>query len=277
MRGARRKRLRASRSRPLSFASIGAVLAIVTSACTSTGTGDRWSLHFDTQVWGGALEQQVTQPDRVYLEGALLVSVPIAFAIDGDAHRGETNSVHKNVQLLADIGPPLLGATALGVGAFSWIGGDQGRRFEIAAESLLATEVTSEILKTATQRDRPDGNGTDSFPSGHTAFSFAAATLVVQDLDEVVDPGWRWLNYLAYAPAVAVGVERIAQNRHWVSDVVAGAFLGVFLTNLIHDAHTSEHAEPGRPLIFEKPSKLSWRVHTGSWEGRPEIGLELAF
>lgn len=58
-----------------------------------------------------------------------------------------------------------------------------------------------------------------SFPSGHAALAFATAEALA-----ILLPRWRgWF----YAGAALVGMERIAENAHYLSDVVAGAFWGV--------------------------------------------------
>lgn len=58
-----------------------------------------------------------------------------------------------------------------------------------------------------------------SFPSGHTALAFATGEALA-----ILLPRWRgWF----YAGAALVGIERISENAHYLSDVVAGAFLGV--------------------------------------------------
>ena len=59
----------------------------------------------------------------------------------------------------------------------------------------------------------------DSFPSGTAAVSFAIATVLW-----IVSPRWRILGLL-FAAVLSVSV--VVGNYHWVSDVIAGAFLGV--------------------------------------------------
>lgn len=70
---------------------------------------------------------------------------------------------------------------------------------------------------------RPDGSSKNSFPSGHTATAFAAATMLHHEY------GGRsvWYSVGGYAAAVATGISRVLNNRHWISDVVAGAGIGI--------------------------------------------------
>jgi membrane-associated phospholipid phosphatase len=68
----------------------------------------------------------------------------------------------------------------------------------------------------------------NAFPSGHTAQAFSAATLFNDNFAE----GRPWLQVLSYGSASAVGVLRILNNRHWASDVVAGAGFGILSAKL---------------------------------------------
>lgn len=77
-----------------------------------------------------------------------------------------------------------------------------------------------EGLKYAIDKDRPDDSGDDSFPSGHTADSFAAATFIQQRY------GWKW-GIPAYIGATFVGYTRVDSDKHYVEDVLAGAAIGI--------------------------------------------------
>ncbi len=81
------------------------------------------------------------------------------------------------------------------------------------------TEMLVEPIKFATHRQRPDGSNYQSFPSGHAAVTFAAATVIERHL------GWK-RSLLGYAIASYVAASRLHDNRHYVSDVVFGAAVG---------------------------------------------------
>jgi len=92
-------------------------------------------------------------------------------------------------------------------------------------EATLLSEAFSEGIKVAVRRQRPvqvDGNQsrTYSFPSGHATLSFAAATVLQQHL------GYK-AALPTYAVATYVAMSRLHDNRHYASDVVFGAALGV--------------------------------------------------
>lgn len=82
--------------------------------------------------------------------------------------------------------------------------------------------------KYSVRRLRPDGTSRNSFPSGHTATSFMVATMFHKEY------GWRspWLSFGAYTLATVTGISRIINDRHWASDVAAGAVFGIVSTQL---------------------------------------------
>ncbi len=77
-------------------------------------------------------------------------------------------------------------------------------------------------LKYTVQRPRPQGKH-NSFPSGHTATAFMSATLLHKEY------GWRspWFSIGAYTVAATTAVSRILNNRHWMTDLVGGAAIGI--------------------------------------------------
>lgn len=83
---------------------------------------------------------------------------------------------------------------------------------------------------------RPDHSTRNSFPSGHTATAFAAATMLHKEYGEASP----WYSIAGYGAATITGISRILNNRHWISDVIAGAGIGIismelgyYLTGLI--------------------------------------------
>lgn len=97
------------------------------------------------------------------------------------------------------------------------------------ALSQIGTCFVVQSFKRIIDFPRPYG-GSYSFPSGHTSQAFVGATA---QYNEFIDfkP---WFAYLGYAFAATVGVLRVTNNRHWSSDVLAGAGIGMLITNLIY-------------------------------------------
>jgi membrane-associated phospholipid phosphatase len=86
-------------------------------------------------------------------------------------------------------------------------------------QAQLLAEVLVEPLKFATGRLRPDGSNHQSFPSGHSAVTFATATVIERHL------GWR-KSLLGYTIASYVAASRLHDNKHYLSDVIFGAAVG---------------------------------------------------
>ncbi len=97
---------------------------------------------------------------------------------------------------------------------------------------FMANAVTSIIthtLKRTTQKNRPNG-AEYSFPSGHTSFAFTNASVLYKEFEGSSS----LLAYSGYAFATTTGVFRVLNNKHWVSDVLVGAGLGMLVTELIY-------------------------------------------
>jgi membrane-associated phospholipid phosphatase len=98
----------------------------------------------------------------------------------------------------------------------------------ILSEAIMGGTVHT--LKNITKRERPNGSGFNSFPSGHTANAFASAEFLRQEYKDVSP----WYGYAGYTVATATGVLRMYNNRHWLSDVVAGAGFGILSTKVAY-------------------------------------------
>jgi membrane-associated phospholipid phosphatase len=118
----------------------------------------------------------------------------------------------------------------------------------LATQAYITGAAIETVLKYLTSRQRPsyydavtglnshvfhgpfyhflkkDNSSFESFPSGHTTVAFAAATVFAMEYRNI----W-YVPIIAYSAATSIGISRIVQNQHWVSDVLVGAALG-FLT-----------------------------------------------
>lgn len=97
----------------------------------------------------------------------------------------------------------------------------------IVLGTSMAFVLTSVVaLKKITKEERPDGSNNASFPSGHTALAFAGAEFLYQEYkDESI-----WYGVGGFAVATATGAFRIYNNKHWLTDVAAGAGFGILST-----------------------------------------------
>jgi membrane-associated phospholipid phosphatase len=100
----------------------------------------------------------------------------------------------------------------------------------ILGMSAVTMVAVTKGAKMAFKESRPDGNGKDAFPSGHTAISFMCAEFLWQEY-RASKP---WIGYTGYALAAGVAYLRVHNNRHWVSDVVAGAAVGMLSTKFAY-------------------------------------------
>lgn len=89
---------------------------------------------------------------------------------------------------------------------------------------LAATQSMKHIISTR----RPDNSDDHSFPSGHTATAFVTATILHREYGHIHP----LVSIGGYATAAATGIMRIRKNRHWASDVAAGAGIGILATEL---------------------------------------------
>lgn len=102
---------------------------------------------------------------------------------------------------------------------------------ELAVKAALSYALTAGVtytLKHTVSERRPDGTDHRSFPSGHTAFAFSGATVLHKEYGRDCP----WVSVAGYTVAAATAVDRIARNRHYWGDVVAGAAIGMASTHL---------------------------------------------
>ena len=103
-------------------------------------------------------------------------------------------------------------------------------RTMIYAISTIISTSTVQALKTITKVERPDGSGSNSFPSGHTTTAFAAAEFLRTEY-KGVSP---FYGIAGYITATATGILRLYNNKHWVNDIVTGAGFGILSTKLAY-------------------------------------------
>ncbi len=93
----------------------------------------------------------------------------------------------------------------------------------ILTTSYILMGLTVNAFKKTASVERPDGSSLNSFPSGHTATAFMGAELLFQEYKDVSV----WYGISGYAVATGTGLFRMYNNRHWLTDVLAGAGIGI--------------------------------------------------
>lgn len=170
------------------------------------------------------------------------VGVPLfvaGIAIKGDKanFRQDYNNTHANTRLLTNFKTSIDDYTQffgpmMTVGLK--IGGVEGRSdwSRLLASSALSYGIMAGFvngIKYTAKEMRPDGSSANSWPSGHTATSFVGATILHKEYGLTRSP---WYSVAGYGVATATGIMRILNNRHWVSDVMSGAGIGIMSTEL---------------------------------------------
>lgn len=128
----------------------------------------------------------------------------------------------------------------------------------LSGEAILDTLIVAEVFKLATQRQRPlDGEGKGSFfgggasfPSGHSAESWALASVVAHEYNgHIIYP------IAAYGLASLVSFSRLSGQRHYASDVFAGSAMGWFIGRYVFKTHVdhSIHRRPESKLSQLRP------------------------
>jgi len=123
-------------------------------------------------------------------------------------------------------------------------------------------------IKHTAKEMRPDGTSANSWPSGHTATAFVGATLLHKEYGLTRSP---WYSVAGYGVATATGVMRVLNNRHWISDVLSGAGLGILSGELgyaicdllFKGKGLLRNDIPGMANVIEHPSFFSISMGIG--------------
>ena len=142
---------------------------------------------------------------------------------------------------------------------------------------IMAAFVNS--IKYTSKEMRPDGSTANSWPSGHTATAFVGATLLHKEYGLTRSP---WYSVAGYGVATATGIMRVLNNRHWVSDVLSGAGIGILsgeiayaLSDVIFKERglLRENLDSGQSIIYN-PSFFSISMGVGLGSKNLEFDLE---
>lgn len=202
--------------------------------------GDMYAQGMDFDFFKSKTNPDV-KPYR-FMDDMTFVGLPMfvaGMAIKGDKAMFRVNNKDgkKNTQLLTDFktsvddytqyfGPLMTVGMKLGgyEGRSDW-----PRLLASAAMSYGIMAAFVNGIKYTAKEMRPDGSTANSWPSGHTATSFVGATILHKEYGLTRSP---WFSVAGYGVATATGVMRVLNNRHWVSDVMSGAGIGILSTEL---------------------------------------------
>ena len=162
--------------------------------------------------------------------------------------------------------PVLIFGVSGGILAAGVISGrpDLERRGGRVLASVVAAGLTTGALKEITGRFRPDNTtdpyvfhpftNHDAFPSGHATMAFALATSLSAEIHRP------WATALLYTGATGTAWSRLNDQKHWLSDVLAGATVGITAANVIEGRWRIFGLGPPRFLIDPHHARLEWRA-----------------
>ena len=176
------------------------------------------------------------------MDDLTFVGVPLfvaGIAIKGDKanFRQDYKNTHSNTRLITNFKTGIDDYTQF-FGPVATVGlklaGVEGRSDwpRLMASALMSYGIMAGFvngIKYTASEMRPDGSTANSWPSGHTATSFVGATVLHKEYGLTRSP---WYSVAGYGVATATGVMRILNNRHWISDVLSGAGIGIMSTEL---------------------------------------------
>ncbi|KOS08392.1 PA-phosphatase [Flavobacterium akiainvivens] len=162
---------------------------------------------------------------------------------------------------------PVLSVYALNLAGIKGKNNFRDRTVIMLTANLLAVGTTM-ALKKACAIERPDGSTNNSFPSGHTSIAFAGAEFLWQEYKDVSP----WYGVAGYVVAAGTGLCRIYNDRHWLTDVAAGAGIGILSTKVAYWIYPWMQ----RQLFGEKESKSTTSVMALPFYNGEQGGLSLA-
>jgi hypothetical protein len=205
--------------------------------------------------------------------GGIAAGIGTVAAFDEDIERGIRGARNDTTTRIFDNVQPLGNEYAIGVVGTFYIAGEifkDPRAKTTALDSISASAIASGLItnsfKYVIGRGRPtDGRGAynfrpfsgqDSFSSGHTTEAFALASVISEHYQSL------WVQVTCYSLASTVGYARLNNNRHWPSDVLAGAAIGTFVGKTVvhfNEKHRQLSIQPiVGPDIHGAQMSLEW-------------------
>jgi membrane-associated phospholipid phosphatase len=235
---------------------------------------------------------QVTAPFRFktkqwLITGAAVGITSALFLIDNDINewarvqKQKHNWVNISSPVITQFGASWANYSVVGIGLLSAaFKNKKGVETSLlATQAMITSGVWVHLIKILTGRERPEkdnivdnpdsdnwygpfalydhdlalkkpGSSFDSFPSGHTAYAFSIATVFASQYRDM-----KAIPILCYSIASLVGISRLTENRHWSSDVFAGAFFGFVCGKQVVAHYDKLHQNPDYSLKSKSKNK----------------------
>ena len=202
-----------------------------------------------------------TTRQNLWILGAGLGAVAATHPFDEDVADSGLNSERyggKRLDQFFEFGETLGGGLVqAGAAATTLIAGKLTHNSSIEAlgNDLVRAQILTQGLtfaaKAAVARERPDSSNKRSFPSGHASATFASATVLHRHY------GWK-IGGPAYAVAAYVAGSRLNESKHYLSDVIFGATLGILVGRSV-TVRVGQQRLNVDPLI--RPDSVGIQVH----------------
>ncbi len=157
---------------------------------------------------------------------------------------------------------PALGVVGLNIAGQKGRNGWKRQTLNWGGSMLIMGGLVNSVKYTSRVM-RPDGTSRNSFPSGHTATAFMNATFLHKEYGHV-NPLY---TVAGYAGSSYVGASRSLNNRHWISDILVGAAIGIISTELSYAVIDHFYENKGDYFTgftveeeINKPSYISARI-----------------
>jgi len=130
----------------------------------------------------------------------------------------------------------------------------------ITTKAELLMGVIVHVMKHTIRDERPSGIGMNTMPSGHTAQAFVAATILDMEYRDTSP----WISVGGYAVATTTAIGRMVNNKHWISDVLIGAGIGIFSAKVVYYTHQYRWGKKNNivilPAIYKNGGGVSFAM-----------------
>ena len=197
------------------------------------------------QLIGWGVYSSITSPDLRVLWGLTAAGTLLALPIDRHVMPNRHRLMPDPIARFGDLwGGKVAAVTILPIiylvdRSKGTAADETTRRLKFAFTSLVAVGAATGLLKVAVGRERPNQASRTSFPSGHTSAAFSVAEVIRTLYGHRAGEPF-------YLAAVITAISRIHDNKHYPSDVIAGAGLGIGLVRGFKLAQ--QWAGPGHSL-----------------------------
>jgi membrane-associated phospholipid phosphatase len=202
--------------------------------------------HWDTRDW--------------LVLGGVAAGIATVGVFDDDIERAIRRHRNDTLTNILDNVQPLGNEYAIGLVGTFYIYGEffkdpnaKTTALDAISASAIASGIIDNSFKYIVGRGRPTDNrgaynfrpfsGQDSFASGHTTEAFALASVISEHYNTP------WVQVTSYGLASMVGYARLNNNRHWPSDVLAGATIGTFVGKTVVRFNQHHRKVSLQPLV----------------------------